>query len=372
MRFEQIDVQHVLHDTRTAYLRGIDARGKTMVSVGASGLWYFDWVHTNCGWPARHIGVELYLPKPDDLPPNSEWVANTAGDMSDVESDVADIVFSGQNIEHLWEDDVTNFLMEASRILKSGGLLVVDSPNRIITEALCIIQPEHMVEFTPNEIADILFAAGFDVVVNRGIYLTRDPVSGEFLSYQPDHLWAGPWSLVQRCAISDRHANESYLWWVEARKARRDPDEAKVRELIRVCWEKAWPERMNRFNSELSEIKSDGAISYYSSTKGHQGAVIYGPYAPIVKGQYKAVMSVSRSDLVGPHDVVGIMDVLLNNAMINRVDILASDTPLHEYVDVSIEFQIEAETAFGMQCRIIANGLSGLRVERALRLEKIG
>jgi SAM-dependent methyltransferase len=361
-----------LHDTRTAYLRDIDARGKTMVSVGANGQWYFEWIHANCGYPERHIGVELFLPKPEKLPANSEWVANTAGDMNDVESGVADVVFSGQNIEHLWEEDVTNFLMEANRILKGDGLLFVDSPNRIITEALCIVHPEHMVEFTPDEMVEILAAAGFDVVNNRGIFLTRDPVSGQFLPYQPDHLWAGPWSLVERCALSDKHPNDSYLWWIEARKTNREPDEAKVRELVRLCWEKGWPERMNRFKSELSDIHSVGERFYYTSIKGQHGALIYGPYVPILKGRYRAVMKASRTNLVDPDQIVGCMDVLLNTEALARIDIFARDLQLCEYGDVSIEFTTNLDTSFGLQCRLIANGTCGLSVERNFRLEDIG
>jgi SAM-dependent methyltransferase len=343
-----------------------------MVSVGANGLWYFDWIHTNCGYPQRHIGVELYFPKPDNLPFNTEWVANTAGDMSGVESGVADLVFSGQNIEHLWEHDVTNFLMETNRILRTGGLLVVDSPNRTITEALCIVHPEHMVEFTPDEMVEILSAAGFDVVNNRGIYLTRDPAGGQFLPYQPDFLWEGPWSLVERCAIADRNVNDSYIWWIEARKTNRAPDEAKVRQLIRFCWENGWPERMNRFNSELSEIKSDAEKPYYSSTKGPQGALIYGPYAPITRGNYRASMRISRLDPVDPEQMIGYMDVLLSEQVIARIDVFGRDVPLREDVGLSIDFSTSLDTSFGFQCRMISNGTSGLRIERDLRLETIG
>ena len=370
MQFKEIKVSNVLHDTRTAYLRDIDATGKTMVSVGANGSGYFDWIHANCGLPRRHIGIELFLPKPDVLPENSEWVANTAGDMSDIEDDVADVVFSGQNIEHLWEHDVTNFLLESNRILKHGGLLVVDSPNRIITEALCIVHPEHMLEFTPDEMCELLSLAGFDVTKKRGIFLTRDPRNGQFLPYQPDFLWEGPWSLVERCALSDRHVRDSYLWWIEARKTERVPVEQDVRKRVRQFWEAGWPERMSRFNSELGEPVQIGGKSYYNSIKGQQGALIYGPYVPIIRGRYRASMLVSLLDDVSSDAVIGVIDVVLNETVVAKADIRAGDLTRSGYSRIWIDFSTTADTTFGLQCRIILNGTSGVSVERGFELDR--
>ena len=78
---------------------------RTVLSVGASGAWYFDWFDRAYGAVERHIAVEAFLPRPDELPENVEWLAaDLAGPdgVASVDSGSVDLVFSGQNIEHLW------------------------------------------------------------------------------------------------------------------------------------------------------------------------------------------------------------------------------------------------------------------------------
>ncbi|WP_210332908.1 class I SAM-dependent methyltransferase, partial [Methylosinus sp. H3A] len=61
------------------------------------------------------------MPRPETLPANVTWIVNTAGNMESVGSSSCDIVFSGQNIEHLWPGEILGFLAEAARVLKPGG-----------------------------------------------------------------------------------------------------------------------------------------------------------------------------------------------------------------------------------------------------------
>ena len=367
----EIDVTQVLHDTRTAYLRDLDVVGKTMISVGANGAWYFDWIHTNSGYPERHIGVEFYCPEPDDLPANVEWVANTAGDLHSIDDAVADILFSGQNIEHLWEVDVVGFMLEANRVLRSGGKIVVDSPNRAITQALCIVHPEHMVEIVPDEVESLLNAAGFTVTARRGIYLCRDPRSGGVLPYQPTAMQGGNWSLTERVALADAHVDDSYIWWFEATKIG-SADAARLRSLVRRHWEIGWPERMNRLMSAIGTQGEDADGPFFQSSPGVQGAVIYGPYAPLKPGRYRVSARVALVNQIDPTLVVGTLDVVLNaNDVAVELPIKAADLSVGQYRTISAEFETRSDIAFGFQWRLIANGGCGLKVEKQTRLEKI-
>lgn len=144
------DVNHLLHHLRGQALEGLPKRARQFVSVGCAGTWYFEWIAEKCA-PLRHTGIEFYSPKPDDLPESVEWIANTAGDMRALSDGSADVLFSGQNIEHLWPHDIAAFLLESHRVLETGGLLVVDSPNRRITSRLGWSHPEHTIELEPGE-----------------------------------------------------------------------------------------------------------------------------------------------------------------------------------------------------------------------------
>ena len=154
----------------------------TVLSMGANGQWYFDWFDDNYGHIPRHFGVEAYMPRPDVLPDNVEWVeadlASPEG-VAMIDTESVDLVFSGQNIEHLWPDQVEAFLVESNRVLRDGGWLVVDSPNRDLTSAYQWSMGEHTIEFTPDEAADLLRLAGFEVVTMKGIWLCRQ--NGELL-----------------------------------------------------------------------------------------------------------------------------------------------------------------------------------------------
>lgn len=77
------------------------------MSVGCAGTWYFEWIRDKCA-PLHHTGIEFYSPRPADLPHGVDWVVSTAGNMEAVGDHSADLLFSGQNIEHLWPEDIGN------------------------------------------------------------------------------------------------------------------------------------------------------------------------------------------------------------------------------------------------------------------------
>lgn len=78
------------------------------------------------------IGIDV-TPALVDLgaaPTNFRFV-QTDGTRLAVDSDRVDVVYSNQLIEHLHPDDASRHLQEVCRILKSGGLYICTTPNRI-------------------------------------------------------------------------------------------------------------------------------------------------------------------------------------------------------------------------------------------------
>jgi SAM-dependent methyltransferase len=175
------DFNQLLHTLRTYELAAIPRGAEVFLSAGCAGTWYFDWIEQTYGRVQRHIGIEYFMPEPPGLPDYVTWIANTVADMEAVADSSVDLVFSGQNIEHLWPSDVAGFLVESFRTLKTGGLLVIDSPNRLVTRPLGWRHPQHTMEFTPQEARVLLSMSGFDVTSLRGIWMVRDPFTETLL-----------------------------------------------------------------------------------------------------------------------------------------------------------------------------------------------
>ena len=363
-----LDRNKVLHECRSACLRSIDARDKVFVSTGANGKWYFDWISDNCGTPKMHVGVEYYMEKPEGLSNNISWIANTAGHMPDVESATADILFSGQNIEHLWKKDIIGFLTEAHRIVKPGGMLVLDSPNRDITAAYCISHPEHLIEFTVPEMRELLSAAGFDVTLCKGIFLCRDPRSGTLLPFDTEDA-DPPFSILERCVLGADAAEQSYIWWIHAVRTLRAPDMARLSTLVDQCWDVAWPERMQRMLSNVGVEVSDEGVATIQCAAGEAGAMLYGPYAPIDPGKYTVMVWMKLLKAVEDNKPVAIADVATGNGdVIVRREVLAKELSTKRYTPISMKFDLEVMN-FGFQSRVFSNGAAHIVVQKRSDLQ---
>lgn len=117
------------------------------------------------------------------------------------------MVFAGQVIEHLWADDVAGFLLESHRALRQDGHLVLESPNRRVTEAIGWHHPQHTAELSVDEATRLLTLAGFEVLDVRGI----------LLGYERERH-ALPPSWEERAQLAEDRPEDSFVWWIVARR----------------------------------------------------------------------------------------------------------------------------------------------------------
>ena len=353
----------LLHRGRSALLREVPKGAMVFLSAGCSGRWFFDWVEQCYGRVPRHIGLEYYMPRPDALPPNVDWIANTCSDMSGVADRSCDLVFSGQNLEHLWPDEAVGFFLEAARVTRPGGLLVMDSPNRTVTEVLRTwSHPEHTVELTVEEAVEVTELAGFDVSAVKGIWLGRDPASLSVLPFQFEDGQA--LSLEERLVGGVGQPEHAFLWWIEAGRAAREPDGPALRGRMDAIFRAAWPERISRMSVGVGRVEEGSDGEWVACPPATPGVVIFGPYMPLRPGRYRCTFRLdgggagagARCEIaLGEHGTV----------LLSR-DVAVEAVP----ASIALEFELEA-LEFGVQFRCVSLGGGGFMCRRTVALDQV-
>lgn len=347
------DVNHLLHELRGQAFSRLDFSAEHLVSVGCAGTWYFDWIEERFGSVAKHTGVEFYSPKPDDLPANCEWIANTAGSMPEIDDSCADAVFSGQNLEHLWPEEVTGFFLESNRILKPGGKLVVDSPNRNVTAKLNWSHPEHTVELTPEEAVELCELSGFDVEKVEGIWQCEDLASDQVLPFEKLYRF-GPQSMKNRMANGTDRPEKSFIWWVVASKSSRAPQREALERRMTEIFSLAWPERCDR---TLTSCGTKTANSTFVSN-GKPGVVMFGPYMPVRRGEYVSRTKIKILNLPATMTTADKIEFSVRARaecdVLGEHSIALADREVGETIEVEIPFAVD-DTTFGIQFRVDSN-----------------
>ena len=365
------DFNFLLHHLRGLELSRMPRGARVMLSAGCGGPWYFDWIEERYGQLERHVGVELYSPRPDGLPMNVEWVNASVGNMPQVGDASIDLLFSGQNLEHLFGDDAVRFLLEASRVLRPGGSLVMDSPNREMTNLLLWCHPEHTIEYAADEARDLVALAGFDVTSLRGIWLVRDPRTKHLLPLDPYSSLALPFAIRGRIRRAEDDPENSFVWWLEAVRTERPADREGLYRRQAEIFAAAWPERLNRFWNPAGVVSTDGGTRVVTAAKGVSGCLMAGPMAPLAPASYEVTFTLRRFGaqavpraVVALVEAIGAMD---GSQVFARHELTSSDLPLNHWTDVSLAFRVD-ELSWAGQFRVVATGLIGLQARMEVRV----
>jgi SAM-dependent methyltransferase len=357
------DYLAALHEARTFCLGDMPPGARTVLSMGASGA-YFDWFARAYGGVERHIAVEAFFPRPAELPENVEWVAaDLAGPdgVATVDSGSVDLVFSGQNIEHLWPEQVVALLAESSRVLRPKGWLVVDSPNRNLTEAYRWTMEEHTVELAPEEATRLLELAGFEIVTMKGLWLCRR--DGELLELQPPGTVAGASEVLERMMKAAGRPADSFVWWAEARKVA-EPDVAGLEREVRAIFADHSEERVGRMlsNEGTPCTLADGRAGV-SLEKGSSGYLFFGPYLPLRAGSYELAVELEWADCHDQDCPVGVLEVVARDGPRGEVLVLPSGPAGRTVVRYTLDLEA---LHFGVQARLRSTGTALLSAPLSL------
>ena len=283
----------MLHEERGRLLSELPKGADVFCSAGCAGRWYFDWVEEKYGPVKLHYGVELFSPRPDDLPANVRWIANSVADMKDVPSRSVDLLFSGQNIEHLYREDLIGFLRESARVVRDGGHIVVDSPNRLITQEAGYTHPQHTLELSIDDALTFIEAAGFKAVTVRGIWSCADG------SHRYEDITATDVDFDRRRREAYDDPSASFIWWIVAQKS--GPVRDDIAEVVDSVLLRRFPPFVAaRFRSAGRRVHSfEGTDLILEVDAKEQGFVFYGPYVPMRAGAWQASFDVKFLSAAG-------------------------------------------------------------------------
>jgi len=365
------DFNELLHELRGRELERLPAGANTVLSGGCAGTWYFEWFAER--YPTaveRHIGIEAIAPMPDDLPENVEWVFSSLGDLAAVIDGEVDLAFAGEVLEHLWPDEIAGFFTEAHRVLRDDGRLVIDSPNRRATTALSWTQPEHTVEFTVDEIVELLDIAGFGDLRIRGIWLCYDRSRHRFLPLEPDPGDTS-WSRDRRASEAEERPEDSFLWWVEARREPRDPDVQRLIRRVREIYDAYRTSRFASMTHDVGELHHEGDNRVVVARIGKPGFVLNGPSLPVPSGRWRADFRIQLGERApdGPSSLAFAEVTQGNPPVIVAAKELTDAEIGHgiEWHQIAVPFTLD-RPAFGVQFRVRSTGAAALRVRLGVEL----
>ncbi|MEH2078277.1 MAG: methyltransferase domain-containing protein [Nostoc sp.] len=114
---------------------------------------------------------------PDNLT-KINYIYHSMADLSNFPEHAVDLVWSGQSIEHVTEEEAEKVIQEVFRVIKPGGSFCLDTPNRQLTKLLVrggFVHPEHKIEYTPDELITKIQKAGF--IINKKLAVSPMPYS---------------------------------------------------------------------------------------------------------------------------------------------------------------------------------------------------
>ena len=277
----EISFNDMIHEERGKLLSELPKGARTFCSAGCAGRWYFDWVEEKYGDIPLHYGVELFSPKPEDLPANVRWIQNSVSDMFEVPDEAVDILFSGQNVEHLYLQDLESFFREANRVVRTGGHLCIDSPNRLVSQDLGYTQPQHVLELSVQDIVDLIEASGFAIESVKGIWSCANGV--ERFATVTD--LSG--DIEARRSAAEHDPQSAFIWWVVARKTGEVSSEltALVERIVTRSFPSFVASRFRKLAGAVEEMEGTDIILRLAPADA--GFVFYGPYVPLRAGEYQ-------------------------------------------------------------------------------------
>lgn len=101
-----------------------------------------------------------------------EYFYRSMVDLTCFEATSFDLIWSGESIEHVTVEDAESIISQAYKLLKPGGKLALDTPNRLATQLIspgAYTHPEHKIEYDYETLCKLLKKHNFNIIESKGI-----------------------------------------------------------------------------------------------------------------------------------------------------------------------------------------------------------
>lgn len=194
VRVRFTDLLNSLHLSRCDFVRSLP-RARRILDLGGTHQQSRDGAFVHLGYPypfEELVLVDLPHEERHDIYRLSEqaervqtalgpvqYAYHSMADLSPYPDESFDLVYSGQTIEHVTEDECDQTLAEVLRVLEPGGWFAVDTPNDTVCRLhrADFINDDHKIEYTHEQFTAKLEKAGFDVVEAKGLNYLGHPAS---------------------------------------------------------------------------------------------------------------------------------------------------------------------------------------------------
>ena len=216
---------NALHQARMMLVRQHLPMARVIVDLGGTAEGNPEGALLAMGYPYRPseiIVVDPVIPQPlrghgeepEWVTPDGVRIRYHQGSMTDlswIPDQSVDLVFAGESIEHISENEARTVCAEVFRILKPGGYFCLDTPNATLTRLHSpdvLIHPEHKKEYTVQEIREMLERAGFVILEALGICPMPESLRRRVFD---------PTELIRNIRLSE-NPEEGYLFFIKAIK----------------------------------------------------------------------------------------------------------------------------------------------------------
>jgi SAM-dependent methyltransferase len=207
-----------MHVSRSEFVRGLP-RASRILDLGGTHQGYPDGALVHLGYPYRFDQLlvvdlpaeerhEIYQGGSDGGTVQSklgpvEFAFHSMTELDHYADSSFDLVYSGQSIEHVTEQEGELVFREAYRVLTSGGWLCLDTPNgpawRVKSTGL--MNPDHKIEYSCEQLKSKLKRAGFEIHEAKGLNYMGEALARSEFDEAEASANPGVFSVAEDCLL---------------------------------------------------------------------------------------------------------------------------------------------------------------------------
>jgi SAM-dependent methyltransferase len=207
-----------MHVSRSEFVAGLPP-ARRILDLGGTHQGFADGALVHLGYPypfEKLVVVDLPVEERDEIYQGGssgepvvselgpvEFAFHSMVDLGRYADGSFDLVYSGQSIEHVSEEDGDGVLRDAFRVLAPGGWLCLDTPNGPVwrLRSAAPMNHDHKIEYAAGELAAKLERAGFTVTECKGLNLMRRGVAEGRFDEAEASANPGVYAAAQECLL---------------------------------------------------------------------------------------------------------------------------------------------------------------------------